>query len=81
MLYDVKCCLLTELGDLSFSLHFVCVSYELDVYMRFETLHAVFTVVPSMYFCEFCSECIDLVKYGTCCYYFARLNLLFCDAM
>ena len=62
VLYDVKCCLLTELGDLSFSLHFVCASYELDVYMRFELHHAIFTVVQSMYFCESCSECIELVE-------------------
>ena len=62
MLYDVNCCLLTELDDLSFSLHFVCASYELDVNMCFELCHAIFTVVPSMYFCESCSECVELVK-------------------
>ena len=62
MLYDVICCLLTKLGDLSFSLHFVCVSYELDVYMSVELHHAIFTVVQSMYFFESCTECIKLVK-------------------
>ena len=62
VLYDVNCCLLTELGDLSFSLHFVCASYELYVYMSFELHHAIFTVVQSIYFCESCSECIELVK-------------------
>ena len=60
--YMILTALLTELGDLSFSLHFVCASYELDVYMSFELLHAIFTVVPSMYFCESCSECIEVVK-------------------
>ena len=81
MLYDVNCCLLSELGDLSFSLHFVCASYELDVYKSFDLHHAIFTEVQSTYFCELCSECIKLVKYGTCCYYFARLNLFYYDAM
>ena len=81
MLYDVNCCLFTELGDLSFLLHFVCASFELDVYMSFELHHAIFTVVPSMYFFESCSECIELVKSVTCCYCFASLNLLYHDAM
>ena len=60
--YDVDCCQLTELSVLSFPLHFVCASYELDVYMRFELHHAIFTMVQSIYFCESCSECIELVK-------------------
>ena len=58
----LTCCLLTELADLLFSLHFLCESYELDVYMSFELLRAIFTVVQSMYFCEPCSERIELVK-------------------
>ena len=62
VVYDVNCCLLPELAVLSFSLHFVCASYELDVYMSFELHHVIFTVVQSMYFCESCSECIELVK-------------------
>ena len=62
VLYDVNRCLLTELDDLSFSLHFVCASYEHEVYMCFELHHAIFTVVPSLYFCESCTECIELVK-------------------
>ena len=62
VLYDVNCCLLKELGDLSFSLHFVCAYYELDVYMTFKLHHAIFTGVPSMYFFELCTECIKLVK-------------------
>ena len=62
VLYDVDCCLVAELGDLSFSLHFVCASFELDVYMSFELHHSIFTVVQSMYFCESCGECIELVK-------------------
>ena len=33
MLYAVICCLLSELGDLSFSLHFVCASYERELYI------------------------------------------------
>ena len=45
VLYAVICCLLIELDDLSFSLHFVCASYELDVYMCFVLHHAIFTVV------------------------------------
>ena len=53
MLYDVNCCLFTELGDLSFSLHFVCASYEHELYMCFELHHDIFTEVQSMYFCEF----------------------------
>ena len=81
MLYDVNCYLLSELGDLSFLLHFVCASYELDVYMSFEIHHAIFTGVQSMYFYECCSECTKLVKYGTCCYCFARLNLFYYDAI
>ena len=62
VLYDVNCCMLTELGDLYFSLHFVCASYELDVYMNFVLHHAIFIVVQSIYFCESCGECIKLVK-------------------
>ena len=62
VLYNVNCCLLTELVVLSFRLHFVCASYELDVYMSFELHHAIFTVVQSMYYFESCSECIELVK-------------------
>ena len=50
VLYDVNCCLLTRLDDLSFSLHFVCASYEFDVYMNFELHHAILTGVQSMYF-------------------------------
>ena len=30
--------------------------------MSFELCHAIFGVVPSMYFCELCTECIKLVK-------------------
>ena len=56
VLYDVNCCVLSELDDLSFLLHFVCASYEHELYMCFELNHAVFTGVPSMYFCELCSE-------------------------
>ena len=81
MLYDVDYCLLTELDVLSFLLHFVCASYEHELYRCFELHHSIFTGVSSMYFCESCSECIKLMKYGTCCYCFARLNLLFRDAM
>ena len=81
VLYDVNCCLLTELVDLSFSLLFVCASYELDVYMIFELHRAIFTVVQSTYFCVPCGECIKLVKWATCCYCFTRLNLLYHDAM
>ena len=62
VLYDVNYCLLTEFGDLSFSLHFVCASYKLDVYMSFELHHVIFTVVQSMYFCGSCSVCIELVR-------------------
>ena len=56
MLYDVNCCLFTELVDLLFSLHFVCASYELDVYMNFELHHAIFTEVLAMYFCDLCGD-------------------------
>ena len=62
VLYDVICSLLAELGDLSFSLHFVCASYELDVYMCFVLHHAILTGVQYMYFFESFSECIELVK-------------------
>ena len=62
VLYDVNLLKLLKLGDLSFSLHFVCASFELDVYMSFELNHAIVTVVQSMYFCESCSECIELMK-------------------
>ena len=62
VLYDVNCCLLTELVVLSFPLHFVCASFELDVYMCFELHHVIFTVVQSMYFWESFTECIELVK-------------------
>ena len=54
--YDVNCCLLTELGDLSFSLHFVCASYEHELYMCFELHHAIFTVVLVLYFCDLCGD-------------------------
>ena len=62
VLYDVNWCLLSELAVLSVSLHFVCASYELDVYMSFDQRHAIFTAVQSMYFCESCSKCIKLAK-------------------
>ena len=62
MLYDVDLLKLLELDDLSFLLHLLCASYEVDVYMCFELQHAIFTGVQSMYFCELCSECIKLVK-------------------
>ena len=56
VLYDVICYLLSELDDLSFSLHFVCASYELDVYMCFVECHAIFTGVYAMYFCDLCGD-------------------------
>ena len=62
MLYDVNLLELLELGELSFSLHFVCASYEFDVHMCFELHHAIFIEVQSTYFCESSSECIKLVK-------------------
>ena len=62
VLYDVICCLLIELDDLSFSLHFVCASYELDVYMSVDLHYAIFTLVQYMYFYGSCSVCIELVK-------------------
>ena len=43
VLYDVNLLRLSELGDLSFSLPFVCASYELDVCMSFELLISIFT--------------------------------------
>ena len=61
VLYDVNCCLLTDLGDLSFSLHFLCAAFEHDVYMSFELHHAYFTAVQYMYFFKSYSECINLV--------------------
>ena len=62
VLYDVNCCLLTELDVLSFSLHFVCASYEHELYMCFVLNHAIFTVLSSMYFFVPCGECNKLVK-------------------
>ena len=62
VLYDVNYCLLTKLGDLSFSLHFVCSSYEHELYMCFELHHAIFTGVLVLYFCESCTKCIKLAK-------------------
>ena len=62
VLQNVNSWFLTELDDLSFLLHFVCASYEHELYMCFELNHAIFTEVQSMYFCESCSECIKLVK-------------------
>ena len=56
VLYDVNCCLLSELGVLSFSLHFVCASYEHELYMSFELDHAIFTVVHVLYFCDMCGD-------------------------
>ena len=56
VLYDVNCCLLSELGDLSFSLHFACASYEYDLYMSFELHHATFTEVLVLYFCDLCGD-------------------------
>ena len=56
VLYAVNCCLLSELGDLSFSLHFVCASYELDVYMSFALHHVIFIVVLVLYFCDLCGD-------------------------
>ena len=44
VLYDVVCWNLTEHGDLSFSVHFVCASYEHDVYMFYELHHAIVTL-------------------------------------
>ena len=56
VLYDDVCWNLTELDDLSFSLHFVCASYELDVYMFYEIHHAKFTDVQALYFYEICGD-------------------------
>ena len=56
VLCNVDCCLLSELGDLSFSLHFVCASYEHELYMSFELLHAIFTEVLILYFCDLCGD-------------------------
>ena len=52
VLYDVNCCLLSELSDLSFSLHVVYASYELDLYMSFGLNHSIFTEVLVLYFCD-----------------------------
>ena len=73
--------MLTELDDLSFLLHLMCASYEHDLYMCFDLCYAIFLLVPFMYFCDLCSECIKLVKEGTCCYCFVRLILLYFVAM
>ena len=81
MLYVVNLLKLLELDDLSFLLHLMCASYEHEIYMCFELNRAIFTEVQSMYFCELFSECIKLVKWGTCCCCFASLNLLYHDAM
>ena len=56
VLYDVNCCLLSELDDLSFSLHFVCASYEHELYRCFELRHAIYTVVLVLYFCDLCGD-------------------------
>ena len=50
VLYDVVYWNLTELDDLLFSLHFVCASYEHDVYLFYEIHHAIFTGVQVLYF-------------------------------
>ena len=81
MLYNVVCCLLTELAYLSFLPCLMCASYGVDVYMCFDLCNAIFAEVLSMYFCELCAECIELVKYGSCCCCFARLILLYFVAM
>ena len=49
VLYDVNCWFLTELDDLSFLLHFVCASYEHDVYMFYDLHHAIFTWVQVLF--------------------------------
>ena len=36
---------LTELGDLSFLYHFICASFEHELYMGFEVCHAIFPAV------------------------------------
>ena len=56
VLYDVNSCLLTELGDLSFSLHFVCASYEHELYRCIDLQHAIFVEVLVMYFCDQCGD-------------------------
>ena len=56
VLYDVVCWNLTELDQLLFSLHFVCASYDHDVYMFYELRHAIFTEVQVLYFCELCGD-------------------------
>ena len=56
VLYDVNYCLLTELGDLSFLLQFVCASYEIVVYMCFVLCHAIFTEVFSKYLFDLCGD-------------------------
>ena len=45
VLYDVYCCLLTELGVLLFLLHLMCASYEYELYRCFNLCHAIFTEV------------------------------------
>ena len=52
VLYDVICCLLSQLDDLCFSLHFVCASYENELYRCFDLQHAIFTEVLAMYSCD-----------------------------
>ena len=56
VLYDVNCGLFTELGDLSFSLHFVCATYEHELYICFELCYVFFTEVLTMYFCDQCGD-------------------------
>ena len=50
VLCDVVCWILAEHGVLSFLLHFVCASYEQDVYMFYEIHRAIFTEVQVFYF-------------------------------
>ena len=56
VLYAVNCCLLSELDDLSFSLHFVCAFYEHELYMYFDLHHAISIGVLVLYFCDLCGD-------------------------
>ena len=55
VLYDVVCWNFIEFDDLSL-LHFVCASYEHDVYMFYDILHAIFTGGQVLYFFELCGD-------------------------
>ena len=56
VLYNVRSWYLSDHEVLSFLLHLICASYELEVYLNFELHHAIFAEMLVLYFCDLCGD-------------------------